>query len=602
MANDNDLDFSDMFELFNESEFEEMPVGIPEFVTGENYLNSVPMSYYQYEIIKYATQIFKLETLIKLYGEEEGKKIWLGTVNEVIMMLGKGSGKDFTSTVACAYLVYLLLCLKDPAKYFGKPPGDAIDIINIAINSQQAKNVFFKGFLQRLGGSPWFQGRYTNTADAVKFDKSITVHSGHSQRESWEGYNVILVILDEISGFQMESTSGNDQAKTADAIYKMYRASVDSRFPDIGKLLLLSFPRFKGDFITERYNQVVAEKQVTIMEHQFIINPELADDAPNNKFTIHWEEDDIIAYAYPGVFALKRTTWDVNPMRQVGDFKTAFMNDPIDSLSRFACMPPEAVDAFFKSREKVENAFCQLRLMIDEMGNFHNDFKPKDDETRYFIHVDLAQKHDRCAVALAHIDSWVNIEYGSINSYQPIIVVDAVRYWTPTTDKSVEFDDVRDYIIELKRRGFWIVKATFDRWNSHQIMGELGQYGIHTEILSVAKKHYDDFQIAVNEERVSGPRIPILIDELLRLQIIRDKVDHPRSGGKDLSDAVCGAIYDAISGTPPEYSADIKVLTFGATIRTDADKARKEDERPKVEKPQEPMPEGLSDYFKGFVV
>ena len=42
--------------------------------------------------------------------------------------------------------MYKLLCLKDPAVYFGKPPGDAIDIINVAVNAQQAKNVFFKGF------------------------------------------------------------------------------------------------------------------------------------------------------------------------------------------------------------------------------------------------------------------------------------------------------------------------------------------------------------------------------------------------------------------------------------------------------------------------
>ena len=62
------------------------------------------------------------------------------------MQLGKGSGKDFSSTVGCAYLVYKLLCLKDPSRYFGKPTNDAIDIMNVAINAQQAKNVFFKGF------------------------------------------------------------------------------------------------------------------------------------------------------------------------------------------------------------------------------------------------------------------------------------------------------------------------------------------------------------------------------------------------------------------------------------------------------------------------
>jgi len=50
----------------------------------------------------------------------------------------------------------------------------------------------------------------------------------------------MVVVLDEISGFALESTTGHDQAKTAQSIYDMYRASVSSRFPDFGKLILLS--------------------------------------------------------------------------------------------------------------------------------------------------------------------------------------------------------------------------------------------------------------------------------------------------------------------------------------------------------------------------
>ena len=107
----------------------------------------------------------------------------------------------------------------------------------------------------RIEVSPWFAGKYTDKASEIKFDKSITVHSGHSEREAWEGYNVLVVILDEISGFATENTSGHDQAKTADAIYDMYRASVDSRFPDFGKVILLSFPRYKNDYIQFNQNE-----------------------------------------------------------------------------------------------------------------------------------------------------------------------------------------------------------------------------------------------------------------------------------------------------------------------------------------------------------
>ena len=313
-------DFSAFLDALDNDEFEERPVPLEEFVTSRDFLGLPPLSEYQYTMLRASTQIYRKETLYKVYGEVEGEKIFKQTCNEVILQLGKGSGKDYTSTIACAYVVYLLLCLKDPARYFGKPPGDAIDIINIAINAVQANRVFFKGFNQRIEKSPWFQGKYIAKANSVEFDKEVTVHSGHSQRESWEGYNVLIVILDEISGFDLESTSGNEQAKTASAIYKMYRASVNSRFPDFGKLILLSFPRFKNDYIQQRYNEVVAEKEIVLRHHKFKVDPELPDGIEGNEFEMEWEEDHIISYKIPRVYALKRPTWEINPTRKIEDF------------------------------------------------------------------------------------------------------------------------------------------------------------------------------------------------------------------------------------------------------------------------------------------
>ena len=179
-------DFNVFLDALQGDEFDETPATLEQFVTDKKYLGLPPLSELQYTMIKASTQIYKRETLHNIYGEVEGEKIWKQTCNEVILQLGKGSGKDYTSTIACAYMVHLLLCLADPARYFGKPPGDAIDIINIAINAIQANRVFFKGFNQRIEKSPWFQGRYVAKANMVEFDKSVTVHSGHSEREAWE--------------------------------------------------------------------------------------------------------------------------------------------------------------------------------------------------------------------------------------------------------------------------------------------------------------------------------------------------------------------------------------------------------------------------------
>lgn len=556
------IDFGDFIDALGGEDFEEIPASVEEFVTDKKYLDLPPLSEYQYQAIRAMTQIYNKDTLVKWLGEEEAEKRWKQTCKEVILQIGKGGGKDFISTIGCAYVVHLLLCLNDPAKYYGKPPGDSIDIINIAINAVQANRVFFKGIKRIIEKSAWFQGRYIPKANSIEFDKEITVHSGHSESESWEGYNVLLAILDEISGFELENTTGRQSPKTSSAIYKMYRASVNSRFPDFGKVIMLSFPRFKNDFIQQKYNEAVASKETIIRSHSFKIDPELPDGHDGNEFTIEWEEDHIESYALPFIFALKRPTWDFNPTRKIEDFTIAFYDDPLDSLMRFACMPPEATDAFFKSREKIEKAFSEPKIAFEDSGRFKEWFKPEEGK-QYFVHVDLAQKHDNCAVAIAHVDSWVQMKIaGTYTEAAPRVIVDAVRYWQPTSTTSVDLSEVKDFIIELRERGFNLSVVTFDRWNSHDMMQQLKHHGINTELLSVAKKHYEDFAMLVTEERVHGPDIKLLIDELLQLRIKGDKVDHPRKGSKDLADAVCGAIFNAIAKSRRDSLQEIQIYSY----------------------------------------
>lgn len=556
-------DFDDFLEVLKSNHFEETPVDTRTFVESPDYLGQPPLSDIQYDIVEAMSQIYRKEDLIDIMGEEKGIRYYEKyTKNEIILQLGKGSGKDFTSTVACSYIVYKLLCLKDPSRYFGKPSGDAIDLLNVAINAQQAKNVFFKGFKSKIEKSPWFAGKYNAKADSVEFDKSITVYSGHSERESHEGLNLLLAVLDEISGFASEVGTGNEQGKTAENIYKAFRGSVDSRFPDLGKVVLLSFPRYPGDFISEKYEAVIAEKESVERTHEFIINPLLPDTDPDNKFQISWDEDHIISYKYPGVFALKRPTWEVNPTRKIDDFMIAFMTDLGDAMMRFACVPTFASDAFFKQADKVK-ACMTLRNPVDNFKRFDEAFKP-DPTKKYYVHADLAQKHDKCAVAIAHVEKWVNIQV--INNYEqvaPIVVVDAVAWWEPKVEGPVNLSEVKQWIQNLRRIGFDIGLVSFDRWQSFDIQNELKQVGMRTDTVSVAKKHYEDMAMLVYEERLAMPAIDLLFDELTQLKIMRnDRVDHPRKKSKDLADAVCGAIFGAISHTPKNTDSEVEVHTF----------------------------------------
>jgi hypothetical protein len=587
--------FNDFLEVLKENHFVETPVDVKTFVQSPDYLGQPLLSDIQYEIVEAMSQIYRKEDLIDIMGDVEGTKHFNKyTKNELILQLGKGSGKDFISTVACAYVVYKLLCLKDPAIYFGKPAGDAIDIINVAVNAQQAKNVFFKGFKTKIEKSPWFAGKYNAKADSIEFDKAITVYSGHSERESHEGLNLLMAVLDEISGFASEVISGNEQGKTADNIYKAFRGTVDSRFPDLGKVVLLSFPRYQGDFISQRYESVIADKETIERRHTFIMNEDLPHEDPGNQFEISWDEDNILQYKIPRVYAFKRPTWDVNPTRKIEDFKLAFYTDLGDAMMRFACMPTYSSDAFFKQIDKVEKCM-NTRNPLDSFRRFDETFVP-DPEKTYYIHADLAQKHDKCAVAIAHVDKWVNIQV--IKDYEqvaPIVVVDAVAWWEPRAEGPVNLSEVKQWIMNLRRQGFNIGMVSFDRWQSFDIQNELQAVGIRTETVSVAKKHYEDLAMMIYEERVSIPRIPILLEEMSELKIMKgNRVDHPRKKSKDLADAVTGAVFGAISHTPKNNNTEIDVHTWSSSARL------AEKDRGMVELDNPKMPDDVRDFLDGF--
>ena len=440
------------------------------------------------------------------------------------------SSKDFCSTVGCAYLIYKLLCLKDPAHYFGKVSGDAIDIINIAINAEQAKNVFFKGFCNRLKKAPWFQGKYIEKTNVIEFKKSITLYSGHSERESHEGLNLILAILDEISGFAQTNQSGNMNAKTGEAIYNAFRGAVDSRFPDYGKVVLLSFPRYEGDFISTHYDRMIKTKETVTRRHTYVIDDEKPETA-DNVFEIEWDEDFITEYVIPNkILAVKAPSWEVNPSRSIEDYKESFLLNPNDAYQRFACKPHAIEDGLFRDSDALKERML-FRNPVDERHRIDVSWRPKDD-TIYYIHADLAQKMDRAAVAVAHVEKWVNL--GKIMEQEqiaPIVVVDFVTWWEPQRNMPIDLGDVAEWIINLKRRGIRIGRATTDRWNSVDFQKQLNSIGIKSETLSVARREYDDLVLTVYDKRVILPYIELLLKELLQLKIINDKkVDHPSSG------------------------------------------------------------------------
>jgi hypothetical protein len=137
--------------------------------------------------------------------------------------------------------------------------------------------------------------------------------------------------------------------------------------------------------------------------------------------------------------------------------------------------------------------------------------------------------------------------------------------------------------------------VSFDRWQSFDIQNELKQVGIRTETVSVAKKHYEDLAMLIYEERLAMPAIELLFEELTELKIMKqNRVDHPRKLSKDLADAVCGAVFGAISHTPKDINQVVEIHTMGDRKEKRLDNLP--DDVIKFSKPQEIYRHQLEDY------
>jgi hypothetical protein len=524
------LEFKDFDRLLRQEELSSEPVPIEVFVQDKKYLGLPPLSPIQLEIVRHSTQILKKHTLQKLMGEKEGEE-WYNnyTDNEVICMLGKGSGKDHCARISIAYTAYLLHCLRDPLSYYGKANGVYIDLLNLAVNAQQAQRVFFEPLKNLLLSSPFFNevGFEPRVSEIFFFSRPVRCFSGHSESEGWEGYEVMSVILDEISAFKTDAElKGETRAKgSASAIYNMSKLSVMSRFPEIGKVILLSFPRYKGDFIQQRYFGAQQKNE-------------------------------------PKTWYMKAATWEVNPTIKREDLESEFIRNPIEARARFECEPPNMEDAYFRDADLVRKAFNYGEDPIDEEdGTFKKWFNGTDGHTR-FIHIDLGLKRDRAALCMSHGAGFKEIKTSMGVETLPVVNVDLVHSWEASHGEEINFANVRQMIVDLCRK-FQVGLVTFDRWQSVEMIQSLRGQGINADFHSVKKSDYDTLMTAIYDTRLRGYWNELLVEEeLLKLRLFNNnKIDHPSSGSKDLADAVAGSVFNCMKNMAYDTEIEIEILS-----------------------------------------
>lgn len=501
------------------------------------------------------------------------------TKTEFVAEWGKGSGKDFICALAGLRQVYKLLCLRNPYAYYGLAKNTGIQLVNVAYVKEQAKEVFLKQVKGLVRGSPWFvRQNPIIVRERIKFKHEIEFVSTSSDGDSAEGQNIFFAVMDEASAFKdknvvkaMRRADGVKVDRAADSIYDVLRTSTRSRFPTVGKVAIISYPRYRDDFT-----------QVKRKENENSQNG--------------WTS---------GPYA----TWEVNPLRKKSDFDEDYRKNPEKAAAMYECKPPYAEDGYIAFPHRFIDCVVQsmkmpdLECPIDETGVYSTFFKGTPGR-HYAIHVDLATRKDRCALALARqgepvtklkcpcnafnfdrvevcvscgrsIDKWIKTDL-------PTMIVTLLKSFAPrqhdSGNREVDFSDVREEIVWIRDRGHKIWALSYDGWqsvDSIQMMRKMlgtrtvrDRWGkeIRTEevanTLSVDRNTeahdtlkefiYDGRFFITPPQDVNAPEdweksddpVAVAFREWRALRIINGKkVDHPIGGSKDFVDALAGAAY-----------------------------------------------------------
>lgn len=545
--------------------FSEEPPDLTRFMREKKYLASPALSDVQYEAIRHMEQIYEPELYPAMV--EEWGEYWIPVrfVNNITLEWGKGSGKDHICRCSNLRAINLLLCLSSPQEYYELPPQDSIHTLNVATSAPQANRAFFKPLkraVERRGS--WFADKLVSPTDySIMFDKNIEAVSGHSLADTMEGLNLIFSTADELAAFktpdEIQQRGLRDSGKSSDSILRMLRTSSRTRFPRVFKVAAISYPRFLGDAI----QQEVAKGRADIKT-----------------------KGDASTRFVSGPLA----TWEVNPrIKGREDFEEDYDDDPVMAKTMYECKPELSPNLFFKNKNAVYASFPEHedpdradpigieywwgKGATDKVDGWQVKFDFADWfvpllGARYCIHGDIGITKDAAGFAMAHVSRYETREWIAANEegepvitteVRPFIKLDVVTSFTAlkkaktpsgeTVPREVRIGWYKMLTWELVSRGFQIVRATFDGFQSVDLIQTYKAQGIESERISTDMNNdvWDTLKDAMYDGRLEGYFRLRAVTEISSLSLLPNgRVDHPPYGSKDEADAVGGAVLGAI--------------------------------------------------------
>lgn len=415
-----------------------------------------PEHYYEFTEAEYMRYLFN-EGRCNIQELDEDRR-------ELILPIGRRSGKSFISSIIGAYETYRLLRKNNPQKYYGVQEGAEITLSTVAPTKDQAK-ILYSAIGNHFQNCDFFTPYLShNTQSFIKFqtphDIDATGNAGDGGRASYQirffassssgirGHANIVVILDEAAHF---NSKGGSSAK---AVYDAVTPSTATFNPtdpndptqaisshSEGRVILISSPLVKSGLFYDQYSKSKSGSKAA---------------------------DNILMVQAP--------TWEVNPKIGVGYLENFHSNDPVVFATEFGSQFTDRVSSWIE-REKDLLACIDFDLRADTRGR---------SRVPYYMGLDVAVIGDRTSVALTrpegdHIRLAYHEEWQAGENWydlNPHLTAPFVPYANEIqhTD-ALDFDEIANWLYTLSRK-FYIEEGIFDQWSGISLQQTLNKLGL----------------------------------------------------------------------------------------------------------------------------
>ena len=487
-------------------------------------------------------------------------------VNNFIESGARGLGKSEIAVTIAAYLMYRVMCLRNPIDYYGLKPTEKICFAFMNITKTLAEDIANSKFQNTIKLSPWFQAHGTMTGRENIYwqpPEYIQIIVG-SQSSHVLGLPIFFAFFDEISFIR------NQDIDTA-------IGGMKTRFLRNGKspslLILASSKRSEKSFLevhmkkkleSEKENVLIIDEPVWNIKPENTYSGKRFNVALGNKFLVSQvipDEDNLDVWRDKGYKILSVPV----------EFRPDFLDDIERALCDFAGISSSELSKYISgtavSAIKDINLKNPFTKDIIEVGN------APDDKQQYYDYFDLSVIPEslKAKPMYIHLDMSVSGDMTGIAG----IFVTGKKPPTEGLDQSndllfqlgfsvsikapkgaqISFEKNKNLIYWLKSQGFKIRGVSSDSFQSVETGQVLTSRGFKYTMISVDRVNpsnhicmpYQYFKSTIYEGRLKIYNSTTLIDEIINLErnINTGKVDHPDGFRKDVCDAVVGAIWNA---------------------------------------------------------